>query len=704
MVIDSVSRTALAAALALGAAPAFAQTPAPAPAPTAAPAPADAPAAAPVAQGTRVYTPADFARFAPANALDMLRNVPGFTIREQAQERGIGEATANVVLNGQRISGKSDEITAQLSRIPAQNVVRIEIVDGASLEIPGLSGQVANIIAQSRSRGVNGQFSWSPEVRAHSAPPLWTRFDASVSGENGPVEWTLGIDNSTGRGGAAGPTWIMAPNGVITEYRDDVFSGRNERPRVSSRFKIDGPGSSIGNLSGSYRWIFGEFTERSFRTGPGLVDRERILTSEDGGHSWEIGGDYEFALAGGRLKLIGLNRSSNSPFESDVVIRFADRSPDGGDRFARSGVQNERIGRVEYRWRGLGGDLQLSGESAFNRLDSVSRYFVREAGGGLREIPLPGGSARITEDRYEVMASYGRSFAPNFSIQLSAGGEYSQLSHISGGTATRSFWRPKGQLTAVWRPEPNLDLNFRLQRRVGQLNFYDFLASVNLGEDRRNAGNAELVPPQTWEAEVEAVRRLGPWGTTSLRLYGHLIDDIIDIIPIGATGESPGNIDRAIRFGGDWKSTINLDGSGLRGMRLDTRVQLQHSRLRDPLTGERRPISNSLQYLANFELRHDVPDTDWAWGAGAYYQRAALNYRLTEVGRFWEGPVWANLYLEHKDVLGLTVRATLGNIFGGDSMWDRTVYAGRRTGPIAFFERRDRFIGPIYSLSIRGRF
>jgi outer membrane receptor for ferrienterochelin and colicins len=74
------------------------------------------------------------------------------------------------------------------------------------------------------------------------------------------------------------------------------------------------------------------------------------------------------------------------------------------------------------------------------------------------------------------------------------------------------------------------------------------------------------------------------------------------------------------------------------------------------------------------------------------------------VGRQWEGPVWANVYIEHKDVMGLTLRATAGNLLGADSMWDRTVFTGRRTGPIAFTEIRDRRIGPIFSFQVRGRF
>ena len=34
-------------------------------------------------EGPRTFTPEDFARFAPRNALDMLRQVPGFIIRDK---------------------------------------------------------------------------------------------------------------------------------------------------------------------------------------------------------------------------------------------------------------------------------------------------------------------------------------------------------------------------------------------------------------------------------------------------------------------------------------------------------------------------------------------------------------------------------------------------------------------------------------------
>ena len=77
------------------------------------PAAVPAPEAKPVGN-KRVYTPADFARFAPKTAYDMLVQVPGFSIHSADQERGLGQASENVLINGQRVANKSGGAIDQL--------------------------------------------------------------------------------------------------------------------------------------------------------------------------------------------------------------------------------------------------------------------------------------------------------------------------------------------------------------------------------------------------------------------------------------------------------------------------------------------------------------------------------------------------------------------------------------------------------------
>jgi len=658
-------------------------------------------AAAPAAEGSRTYVPADFVQFAPRTAYDMLSRVPGFGIKEEDLARGLGDATGNVVINGQRVSGKSNDVVTELTRIPAENVERIEIVDGATLNIPGLSGQVANVIV--KSTGIHGQWAYRPEFRSYYTDPLFTRFEVSVSGTKGPVEYTIGVDNRGSRSGAGGPTWIYTPVGSISEQRNEQWRGNAEQPRISGRFVYDGPGTAKGNLNLLYGRLYYDYLETGTRTTTSGEAREREVTVDEHGQNYEIGGDYEFGLGPGNLKLIAVGRGSRYPNETTVITSFADASADG-DRFAQIGDEQELIARSEYRWKSGVAEWQLSAEGAFNSLDNASRLFEMGVDGRFQEVPLEGGIASVEEDRYQIVGSYGRPLSKNVTVKLSAGGEYSQLVQVGAGGTTREFYRPKGELSTAWKVSPRTDVNVKLARRVGQLNFFDFLASVNLQDEVEKAANPDLVPEQSWELDVEGVRNLGTLGSTTLRLYGRLIDDIIDYVPIGETGESPGNLDSATVYGVQSRSTLNLDRFGWNGARLDAEVQLQDSEVEDPLTGEKRRISNSLMRFGNLAVRHDVPRSDWAWGAGASYQYNALNYRLTEVGRFWEGPVWGNLYLEHKNVYGLTVRAGLNNLFAADSMWDRTVYDGRRTDSVAFVEERHRQIGPIFAFQVRGKF
>jgi hypothetical protein len=428
----------------------------------------------------------------------------------------------------------------------------------------------------------------------------------------------------------------------------------------------------------------------------------RLLTTTEREYNYEIGADYEFALGAGRLKLIGLHSFEHSPVTTTAIISFSDLSSSTGSRFSQTGDESETIGRAEYRWKTGTSDWQISAEGAFNSLDNIGGLFVLQPTGDFVEVPLPGGTAKVTEDRAEVNDTYGRPLSPTLSIQASLGAEYSKLSLTGENGNSRTFYRPKGFLSAAWKASPRLDVNARLERKVGQLNFFDFLASENLSGGSSNAGNPDLVPPQSWDAEVQGVRDFGDLGTTTLRLYGRLIDDIVDQIPIGATGEAPGNLERATVIGFDWKSTIYLAELGWKGAKLDTRLQLQRTRLDDPLTGESRPISGNTIRYAEAALRHDIPGSDWAWGGAASHHKPAKNFRLGQLTYANEGPVFANVFVENKDVFGLTVRGQVGNILGANSVLDRIVYVGRRTGPVSFVEQRRRTIGPIFSFTISG--
>ena len=100
----------------------------------------------------QIYLPSDFAQFPPRSAFDLVRQIPGFSVNEGGGDRGFGQADTNVLINGRRISGKSNGPTQALERLSVESVIRIEILDGASLDIGGMSGQVVNVITDADKR------------------------------------------------------------------------------------------------------------------------------------------------------------------------------------------------------------------------------------------------------------------------------------------------------------------------------------------------------------------------------------------------------------------------------------------------------------------------------------------------------------------------------------------------------------------------
>ena len=655
--------------------------------------------------GTKaVYTPADFARFAPKTAYDMLVQVPGFIIRGADQERGLGQASENVLINGQRIANKTGGALDELQRVSVTNVDRIEIVEAASLGIAGLSGQVANIITKATKKS-SGRFEWNPDFRAHYAKPNLFNGSVSYTGVKGPVGYTLSVKDQGNSGAFGGPVLIFGPDHELVETRHQVLHNESNLVTFQSKFSLDGPGSSLGNLTLGYTpyWAPGSTVERRIRTDGD--DRTRSTLTKLDGYYIDLNADYEFAVGPGRLKLIGLRHFDHEPLIQTQITNFDSGVPDTGTRFTRNSRISETVFRGEYGWKIGKNDLQITLERAFNKLDQRGSLELLSTGGVFEPADFDNGSGVVQEMRYEAIATYSRALSPKVDLQIAAGGEISKLERVDGDVPARKFFRPKGSLTLGWRPSKGWDASFKLRRRVGQISFYDFLSQPNLQQDRENSGNPDLVPPQSWEVETEVGRELGAWGKTRLKLYAHRIDDIIDIIPVEDGGEAIGNLPRATRVGFESKSTINFDPIGWKGAKVDLTIGVERTRVRDPLEGFQRDISGNQDRFVNFNLRDDIPGSKIAWGFNASYDHQTPTFFLTEVGRGTEGPVFASIFVEHKDVYGMTVRATVGNIFDATHRFNRTVYDGRRNGdPVLYYQSQSSLIGPIFELLVRGSF
>lgn len=653
----------------------------------------------------QIYLPADFAQYAPRTALDMLQQIPGFNIDSNiGQGRGLGQASGNVLLNGARIVTKSASIADDLTRIPADNVVRIELVEGATLNIPGLSGRVANVVTRS-SDGLQGQFEWRPQLAAEYADARWAEGIVSVSGTAGRLGFTVAVEGRPVRNGNGGSNLITFGDGSFQERFSETNSHGDDK-RLSGTLRYETPDGTIANLNAAYlHRRFHSFDDEIVVGPAGAPPLTDEFDQRNKGHDFEIGGDIDFALGPGRLKLIGLDSSQSLSFLTQTVIDPATGAPAFGSRFHQQSQRGERIGRGEYSWGMWAAEWQLSFEATFNKLDQQGELFLLAPGGDFNQIPFPAGTGGVREDRYESLLSYSRPLAGNLTMQLIAGGEYSTIRVLGGNANSRTFVRPKGSFTLAWTPTAGIDVSMRLERAVGQLNFGDFLAAVNLNNNNQNDANNELRPDQSWAVEIEATRDLGAWGSATMRTFVRRFEDYITFIPTPGGGEARGNVDWARVMGIELTGTLRFDPLGLEGAKVDVSAVVRDSIYPDPVESGHLPVQQAQPHNVETDFRYDVPSSDWALGAGYRYSGFNPYYRVAEYGidhAFDHNPY---ILIEHKDVLGLTVQGRVNNLLERPLVLDRYLFTGPRgSSPLLFHEDRRREVGRVVNIVVKGSF
>ncbi len=666
----------------------------------------DAPPTADASAGAaQRYTPADFARFAPRTALDMVEKVPGFLIvtGTNGGARGLGAATENVLINGERIANKSTDARSALQRIAATQVAYVDIVDGASLNVPGLTGQVANVVlvAGTAQAGFTTTIRWQPDWRPR-LDDNWLNGEVSTTGKIGGANVTLSLKNEANRNGHWGPEQRFDGNGVRQFTRDEFASYSGDRPRLAlalARTTADGDKWNF-NLGGQLQKLVDAASSVSVGSTNGPV-RETFKSVEDE-HNFDIGGDYEFGLGKGRLKLIGLYRFEHSPNVDTFIV---DRAIGGrsGERFTQTADEGESILRSEYGWRTAGGtDWQVALEGAYNTLDVDAELATLQPDGSFRPVIFGGETTKVEEKRGEASLTWGRALASNLTAQINLGAEYSELSSSGPDGLTRRFIRPKGKLALAWKVGPRTTINYQLQRRVDQLNFFDFASSVDVANGQGNGGNGLLVPPVVNRTELEFVQDMGAWGNASVAFAYAYAQDLVDQIPLSPTTEGRGNLPPAHLYRISSKATLLLDRLGWKGARINSDLTWRRNRVRDPLTNIWRDQSEGQEYLVDVSLRHDIPGSQLAWGASYFDEQFSPNIRLNAIENDFNDGAFVTAFVEHKNVAGFTVRLTYRNLAEQKNRFDRTVFVDRRNGPIAFSESRRREFGRYFQLTVTG--
>ncbi|MEM9387974.1 MAG: TonB-dependent receptor [Pseudomonadota bacterium] len=649
------------------------------------------------------YSPNFFARYAPVTALDMVENLPGFTLDDGggADTRGFGGAAGNVLINSERVSAKSENPSSILGRIPAADVDRIDLIRG---QVGGLDLQGQTVVADVIRKAGAASGAWTLGLSTLQPQRKALPFgEASYSSAVAGIDYTLAVDASRYQRIFERDEQLLDPADERLEFRDEIFEETGERGNVSliATTKRGVAKYALNASFGFFDEAGGETSDRapvageSFRLFQGDEDREV---------AFEIGGDIERPFGQQvTAKLIGLYRQADFRETNSLVRGAVDAEGVTETETLFDSLDTEAIARVEVDFAGLEGHLfEASLEGALNSLDSEFALSQLE-GDTLVPQDVPGANTQVDERRLDF------SLADTFklgavSVNIMAAGEASTITQTGGFAEDRSFFFWKPSLTLTYSPKPKTQLRARVLRQVAQLDFFDFVSRADLGDVELSLGNPNLVPERTLTVDMTLEYRFGSFGVLSVTGFHDRIQDVQDVLPLEGILEVPGNIGSGRRSGMRGEATLSLDELGLANGRLDLEGSWQTSSVNDPLNGVSRALSGERPWTFFATLRQDLQKAKFAWQIVAFTLPDFPSFGLDEEearGKRFD----ADAFIETRAVKGLRIRLQVEDLFRGGEARDRLVFAGpRNTAQLAFRELRNQSRGRTLTVQVSGSF
>ncbi len=650
--------------------------------------------AAPADQAVTSYDAGFFAASRPGDAKAMIDRIPGFAFDGGGAVRGLSGAAGNVLIDGRRPSSKSDSLSDVLARIPADQVIRIDVIRGGA---PGIDMQrkpvVANVIRDPRG-GISGTVTVSDtltldaegrnegEVAADLAARLGAHvFEAAASYERGDAHDRRG----THRVRTAGDGRLLMDSRIDSDKPGEEVVG-------SAAYETALPLGDVRLNIRGYREIT-DVTERDafdYPAGSGL------LKEAYRGAGGEFGGRYVAPLGGGvELETVALRswRTNETRATSVTAAKTV-----GYRRFDESG---ETVGRAVLRFHGWDAlSLETGLEAAFNWLEGDSALMV---GGAL--VPAPGSQARVEERRGEGFATGVWQPSPMLALEAGLRFEASVLDPGRGEEQGLEFAKPSAALT--WTPNAQQLVRIRIEREVGQLNFNDFVASVNMYTGVVTAGAGMLAPTQTLRTEVAFEQRFAGRGALAAILRHEQIEDVIGLAPVaGPNGlfDARSNVGPGLRQMLEVNSTVPLDAGGISGGLLKAGLKAVRSEVTDAATGEHRSYSGQSALEWNAAFTQDLPEWNATWGVNlsGFTDKTAYRFDGTEVSG---AEPWASAFVDYSPRADVTLRLEVNNLTGRSAWSERDVHAGlRHVADLVYAERRDEESYRNVRLSVRKAF
>lgn len=670
-----------------------------------------------------VYSPEYFTPYNVVTARDQLERIPGLqdVFDSDEDERGFGNNGSQTLINGKRLSGKSNDIGSAMDRIQARQVVRIEVIRGT---VSGLDvrsqGRVVNIVLDGTL--VTGVGSWQLYGEDYSDSSWGGGTEISYNGDIASLNYLFSAYGGTRKNLEDRNELFFSPANALFEQQLEQGRERTRDYGVTTNTTYTFTNGDILNLNGRYAWEDQGNLENSDRlrpVGSALVFNNRLFTdNSELSTEWELGGDYSHTLENSNVVSTLFVYTKETGDDSAAFFT----TPANGATLLRErqdevGEATEAIVRSTYLW-GITDtrSIQSGAEFALNTVDQEVSLF-QDNGGRLRQVTLTNPDSTVEETRFEAFSTY--TWQPQSALLLegSLDLEFSEISQQGRDVSrSRDFFFARPRLVVRYDVTQQMQVRSRFERRVDQLDFDDFVSSFSNDDNRINvisAGNPELEPEQAWEYELTWEYRLpDDVGIFSVRgMYGD-IRDRISSVPLVMRDQNgveqvrtgTGNIDEARTLELSLNGSIRLAALGLRTAVIEASVDLQDTSVVDPFTGEERKFRGAEPWNWSLGFRHDTNWHKFSYGFTTFQDGPSEQYDIDYEQEVEWSPEM-EFFLEMQPVQNFTVNLSVEQLLRPTYSRERLQYVDqRRLGVLQRREERDFRFGREITLTLQGVF
>ena len=686
---------------------------------------------------TVVYRADYFAEFNPITAQDMVNRIPGVGGATGSGGgfgggagggnggRGLGGGGGSeIIINGKRMAGKSNQASGQLDRITAGQVDYIELIRGTSgdLDVRG-SGVVVNVILleELSATAVNVEINMDRYADGESQPGGSFAISGNLSG--------LGYVLSA----VAEPRYdhrITYEDSMLGDFTaNDAIREDQIREQTSYDYSANLDYEFSPNSSARLNALYSQndnptsLARRTVnrRVYPNTIalQREELPGERD---NWEIGADYELRTEqGSRFKWLVISNQGNV----DSIRKRYDVADEGSEEltlFLDTGsVTKERIARGSYTFDFFESqDVEIGIERAQTILDSRLAYGVVDAAGtpdpslgGLVAQSVSNAVSTVEEMRYEPFLIHNWQLSSQMSLETSMLYESSEISQSGKTSLSRDFGFFKPKVDFRYDLTPQLQIRATVEKRVRQLRFGDFVASNDDQDNDSNVlgGNENLKPEWLWAYDLKGEYRLpNDVGVVSAGVWYHEHFNVIERIDATVDEDNlqsiAGNIGDGHMYGLTAAASIRMRMISMPNLLITANFNVKDSSVIDPFLGIDRRFANFDRGRLRLGMRHDVTSLGMSYGM-EWNNRFDANIKRYEIDdiELRAGDPNVTAFVQFVDRRGITYRFDARNANDNMQCRERQRFVGRVSdGILEEIEDNCGGSGRTLSLKINGNF